>query len=174
METASGGGPRTKLRRGTMKTDIELQQDVLDELQYEPAVDAADIAITVKDGVVTLGGRVTNYAEKWAAVRATERVAGVRALVDEIKVELSPLFRRTDEDLAHAVLNALKWDVVVPEERIRVHLENGWIILKGTVDSRHQQIAVENSIRNLAGVTGITNHIKVKSTVTRPDCGWNF
>lgn len=149
-----------------MKTDIEIQQDVLDELQYEPAVDSADIAITVKDGIVTLGGHVTNYAEKWSAVRAAERVAGVRAIADEIKVQLSPPFQRTDEEIANAVLNALKWDVRVPEEQIKVHVEDGWVILKGTVNDKHQQVAVENAIRNLAGVKGITNHIKVKPTVT--------
>lgn len=149
-----------------MKHDIELQQDVLDELQYEPAVDPADIAITVKDGIVTLGGKVTNYAEKWTAVKAAERVAGVRAIVDEIKVQLSPSFQRTDEDIANAVLNALKWDVLVPEEQIKVHVEHGWVILKGNVNYKHQQVAVENAIRNLAGVKGITNHIKVKPAVT--------
>lgn len=149
-----------------MKTDIELQQDVLDELQYEPAVDSADIAITVKDGVVTLGGNVTNYAEKWSAVKAAERVAGVRAIVDDIKIQLSRSFQRTDEDIANAVLNALEWDVLVPEEQIKVHVEHGWVILKGTVNYKHQQVAVENAIRNLAGVKGITNHIKVKPTVT--------
>jgi osmotically-inducible protein OsmY len=149
-----------------MNTNIELQRDVLDELLYEPSVDPAEIGITAKDGIVTLSGKVNSYAEKWSAVRAAERVGRVRAVVDEITVELPSKYQRTDEDIAHAVLNTLKWDVLVPEERIKVHVENGWIILKGTVDYKHQQIAVENAIRNLAGVKRITNHIKVAPVTT--------
>jgi osmotically-inducible protein OsmY len=149
-----------------MKTNIQLQRDVLDELQFEPTVDPTEIAIAVNDGIVTLAGKVKSYAEKWSAVRAAQRVVGVRVVVDEIKVELSSPYQRSDTDIAQAVLNALKWDVLVPEERIAVHVENGWIILKGTVDYKHQQVEVENAIRNLAGVKGITNHIKVKPVVT--------
>jgi osmotically-inducible protein OsmY len=149
-----------------MNTNIELQRDVLDELLYEPSVDPAEIGITAKDGIVTLSGKVNSYAEKWSAVRAAERVGRVRAVVDEITVELPSKYQRTDEDIAHAVLNTLKWDVLVPEERIKIHVENGWIILKGTVDYKHQQIAVENAIRNLAGVKRITNHIKVAPVTT--------
>jgi osmotically-inducible protein OsmY len=149
-----------------MKTNEELQRDVLEELEYEPAVDPADIGVTAKEGIVTLFGNVKSYAEKWSAVRATERVEGVRAVADKIKVELPSVYQRTDEDIARAVLNALKWDVFVPEERIKVHVENGNVILKGTVAHKHQQIAVENAIRNLGGVKGITNHIKVKPVVS--------
>lgn len=149
-----------------MKTDIQLQRDVLDELQYEPAVDPAEIGVMANDGIVTLTGKLKSYAEKWAAVLATQRVGGVRVVVDELKVELSPHYVRSDEDIAEAVLNALKWNVLVPEERISVHVENGWIILKGTVDYKHQQAEVVNAVRNLAGVKGITNHIKIKPAVT--------
>jgi osmotically-inducible protein OsmY len=149
-----------------MKTNIQLQRDVLDELQYEPAVDPAEIGVTANDGIVTLTGKLRSYAEKWATVLATQRVGGVRIVVDEMKVELSPSYRRSDKDIAEAVLNALKWNVFVPEERISVHVEEGWIILKGTVDYKHQQAEVINAVRNLAGVKGITNHIKIKPAVT--------
>jgi len=150
-----------------MKTNLQLQLDVRDELEYEPAVDPAEIGVTAaNDGIVSLTGKVKSYAEKWAAVHAAERVERVRVVVDEIKVELLSPFERTDEDIARAVLNALKWDVLVPEERIKVHVEHGWIILKGTVDYKHEQIAVENAIRNMAGVKGITNHIKVTPVAT--------
>lgn len=149
-----------------MKTNMQLQRDVLDELQFEPTVDPTEIAIASNDGIVTLAGKVKSYAEKWSAVRAAQRVGGVRVVVDEIKVELSSSYQRNDKDIARAVLNALKWDVLVPEERITVHVEDGWIILKGTVDYKHQQSEVENAVRNLAGVKGITNHIKVKPVVT--------
>ena len=149
-----------------MKTNLQLQKDVSDELQFEPTVDPADIGVTAKDGVVTLSGKVKSYAEKWSSVRAAERVWGVKAVVDEITIELPSIFHRTDEDIALAVVNALQWDVAVPEDRIKVHVEKGWIILKGTVDYKYQQVSVENAIRNLAGVRGITNHIKVIPTAT--------
>ena len=148
-----------------MKTNLELQSDVSDELQFEPALDPAEIGVSATDGIVTLSGKAKSYAEKWAAVRATERVGGVKAVVDEIEVLLPYTYHRTDEDIARAVLNALQWDVVVPDDRIKVHVENGWIILKGTVDHKFQQTSAEDAVRNLAGVRGITNHIKVKPTV---------
>lgn len=148
-----------------MKSNSQLQKDVSDELQFEPAVDPADIGVTAKDGVVTLSGKVKSYAEKWSAVRAAERVWGAKAVVDEITVELPSMFHRTDGDIARAIVNVLQWDVAVPEDHIKVHVEQGWVILKGTVDYKYQQIAAENAIRNLAGVRGITNHIKFKPTV---------
>src|ERR1044071_5336901 len=149
-----------------MTTNIQLQSDVIDELQYEPSVDPAEIGVSAKDGIVTLAGKVKSLAEKWSAVRAAERVMGVKAIVDEMVVELPDLYRFTDEDLARAVLNALQWDVLVPHDRIKVHVERGCVILKGTVDHKHEQLAVENAIRNLAGVKGMTNHLKVKPVVT--------
>jgi osmotically-inducible protein OsmY len=149
-----------------MKTNIQLQQDVLDELQFEPTVDPVEIGINASDGIVTLAGKVKSYAEKWSAVRAAQRVGGVRALVDEITVELTSPYQRSDADIARAVVDALNWDVLVPEERITVHVEDGWIILKGTVDYKHQQAGVERAVRNLAGVKGITNHIKVRPIIT--------
>ena len=149
-----------------MKTNSELQRDILDELEYEPSVDPGDIGVSAKDGIVTLSGNAKSYAEKWSAVRATERVEGVRAVVDEVRVQLPSLYQRTDEDIARTVVNALKWDVFVPDQRIKVHVEQGAVILKGTVDHKYQQIAVENAIRNLAGIKAITNHIKVKPVIS--------
>lgn len=148
-----------------MKTNLQLQKDVMDELQFEPSVDPADIGVTAHNGVIKLSGKVRSYAEKWSAVRAAERIRGVKAVVDDIIVELTPRHRRTDEDIAHAVLNALQWNVVVPEDRIKVHVENGWVILKGTVDYRFQLTAIEHAVRHLVGVTEITNHIKVMPAV---------
>lgn len=148
-----------------MKNNIQLQKDVSDELQFEPALDPAEIGVAVADGIVTLSGKAKSYAEKWSAVRAAERVEGVKAVVDEIEVLLPYTYHRTDEDIARAVLHALEWDVIVPDDRIKVHVENGWIILKGTVDHKFQQNSAEDAIRNLAGVRGITNHIKVTPRV---------
>jgi osmotically-inducible protein OsmY len=149
-----------------MKTNTQLQFDVLDELQYEPSVDAAEIGVTAKDGIVTLTGNVKSYVEKWSATRATERVSGVKAVVDELQVRLPDVHLRTDEDLARAVLNALKWDVTVPDDRIKVKVEHGYITLEGTVDYKHQETSAIKAVRNLAGVKGITNLITVKPQAT--------
>lgn len=149
-----------------MKTNIQLQRDVLDELQYEPSVDPAEIGVTAKDGIVTLTGHVKSYAEKWSAARAAERVSGVKAIVDEMQVRLPDIHLRTDEDIARAVLNALEWDVMVPDERIKVKVENGYITLDGTVDYKYQETAAVGAIRNLAGVKGVNDLVNVKPQVT--------
>jgi osmotically-inducible protein OsmY len=149
-----------------MKTNTQLQFDVLDELQYEPSVDAAEIGVTAKDGIVTLAGNVKSYVEKWSATRATERVSGVKAVVDELQVRLPDVHLRTDEDLARAVLNALKWDVTVPDDRIKVKVEHGYITLEGNVDYKYQETSAIKAVRNLAGVKGITNLITVKPQAT--------
>lgn len=148
-----------------MKTDLQLQQDVMDELQFEPSVDPADIGVAVNDGLVTLSGRVKSYAEKWSAVQATERLWGVKAVVDQIEVDLPSTHQRTDEDIARTIVNILQWDISVPDDRIKIHVENGWVILKGMVDYKYQEDAVIGVIRSLAGVKGITNHIKLSQTV---------
>jgi osmotically-inducible protein OsmY len=149
-----------------MKTNTQLQFDVLDELQYEPSVDAAEIGVTTKDGIVTLTGNVKSYVEKWSAARATERVSGVKAVVDELQVRLPDAHLRTDEDIARTILNALKWDVTVPDDRIKVRVEHGYITLEGTVDYKYQETSTINAVRNLAGVKGITNLITVKPQAT--------
>jgi osmotically-inducible protein OsmY len=152
--------------RKAMKTNIQLQRDVQDELQYEPSVDSAEVGVTAKDGIVTLSGRVKTYAEKWSAARATERVNGVKAIVDQMQVALPESHSRTDEDVAQAVLNALKWDVMVPNERLKVKVAQGFVALEGTVDYKYQQSAAINAVRNLAGVRGVSNLITVKSPVS--------
>ncbi len=149
-----------------MKTDIQLQLDVLDELQYEPSVDPAEIGVTTRDGIVTLAGRVKSYAEKWSAARSAERVSGVQAVVDEMEVNLPDVHFRTDEDIARAALNALKWDVMVPDEQLKIKVEKGYITLEGSVDQKYQETAAVRAIRNLAGVKGVTNLIQVKPRVT--------
>jgi osmotically-inducible protein OsmY len=149
-----------------MKTNTQLQFDVLDELQYEPSVDAAEIGVTAKDGIVTLTGNAKSYVEKWSAARATERVSGVKAVVDELQVRLPDVHLRTDEDLARAVLNALKWDVTVPDDRIKVKVEHGYITLEGNVDYKYQETSAIKAVRNLAGVKGITNLITFKPQAT--------
>ncbi len=144
------------------KANTQLQEDVLQELKYEPSVDASDIGVTAKDGIVSLTGNVKNYAEKDAAVHAAQRVAGVRAVADEMKVNLPSTHVRNDQDIAKAALNALEWDVWVPSKQIRVKVDDGWITLEGEVDYKYQQDAAENAVRNLIGVTGVANLINLK------------
>jgi osmotically-inducible protein OsmY len=149
-----------------MKTDAELQKAVDDELLFEPSVTATDIGITVKKGVVALVGTVKSYAEKWAAERAAERVSGVRALVKDLRVALPSDWRRTDQDIAAAALDALKWDVQVPEGRVRVEVEEGYVTLTGDVDWNFQREAAEHDVRRLTGVVNVSNLIAIVPSVS--------
>ena len=148
-----------------MKSDRELQIDVLDELRWEPAVKATDIGATVKDGVVTLEGTVDSFAEKWAAEKAVKRLPGVKALAVELKVELPDASERTDSDIARAAEHALKWHVLVPYNQIKVTVENGRITLEGEVDRQFQKSAAERAVLHLTGVKGVTNQITIKPKV---------
>jgi osmotically-inducible protein OsmY len=152
-----------------MKTDIQLQKDILDELAWDPAVNATDVGVIVKDGVVTLTGNLTNYAEKYAAERAARRVSGVKALAIEIEVRLSPSYKRSDSDIAASAQRALDDNVAVPPNCIQPKVENGWITLNGDVEWDFQRKAAERSIRDLFGVVGITNLVKVKPKVAPSD-----
>jgi osmotically-inducible protein OsmY len=144
------------------KTNAELQQDVLSELKYEPSVDASEIGVTADEGIVSLMGSVKTYAEEWAAVRAAERVAGVKAVTDELQVELPGSHVRNDQDIARAAINALKWDIRVPNERIKVKVAEGWITLEGDVDFKYEQTAAEEAVRRLTGVKGVMNLIAIE------------
>jgi len=149
-----------------MKTDLQIQEDVIDELQYEPGIDAAEIGVTCKDGIIMLSGTVRSFAEKELAGWKTGRISGVRAVVDEIRVELPHLHERSDQDIAEAALRSLLWHVQVPHTRIRVKVEKGILTLEGDVDYRYQEIAAQDAVRNLTGVKAIVNLINVKPTVT--------
>ena len=145
-----------------MKSNSELQQDVIDELRWDPSTRDCEIGVAARDGVVTLSGEVSSYAQKLAAEAAAERVAGVRALAEDLKVKLPSMLERSDTDLAHACLNALKWDVDVPDDRLQLKVENGWVTLEGTVGTHFQRQAAERAVRYLTGVKGIINHAAVK------------
>jgi osmotically-inducible protein OsmY len=145
------------------KSNSQLQQDVLQELEFEPSVNASEIGVTAKDGIVGLTGAVNSYAEKHAAVHAAERVSGVRDVADEMKVELPALHVRNDEDIAGAALHALQWDVWIPHELIKMKVDGCWITLEGDADFKYQQTAAENAVRNLTGVKGVSNLINLKN-----------
>jgi len=148
-----------------MKSDMQLQSDVLDELNWDPAVNAAQIRVEVKDGLVTLAGRVEHYAEKWAAEYAAKRVSGVKALAVEIRVEPTRFRELTDADLARAAENALKWHAHVPQNRIKVRVEKGRITLEGEVEKQFEREIALQVVLHLAGVTGVNNQIVLKPKV---------
>jgi len=152
-----------------MKTDSELQRYVMDELAWEPSVDAAEIGVSVNSGVVTLSGTVESYPQKWAAERAAERVKGVKAVTDEIEVRLPGARERTDSDIARAAVNALEWNTLVPLDRIKVLVQKGWISLDGTVEFHYQKAEAERVVRSLLGVKGVINRINLKPVVSPAD-----
>ncbi|MEO8609101.1 MAG: BON domain-containing protein [Chloroflexota bacterium] len=148
-----------------MKTDTELQRDVLDELAWEPSIKAQDIGVTVKDGVVTMTGHVPTYSEKWDAESAVKRVVGVRAIAEELTVSLFDGHERNDTDLAQAAANAIDWNVSVPHGKVQVKVENGWLTLSGDTDWNYQRDAAHNAVRHLMGVKGVDNLMHVNPPV---------
>jgi osmotically-inducible protein OsmY len=142
-----------------------LRSDVEQELTWAPCVNASEIGVAVKDGVVELTGYVKTYAEKLAAERATMRVANVRALANEIKVKLPASGERTDEDIARMARSTLDWNASIPDT-VRVEVSDGWITLRGSVEWLYQKDEAERAVRNLIGVKGITNAITLKPTTT--------
>lgn len=146
-----------------MTNSTKLQHDVQEELEWEPSVDAAHIGVAAtQPGVVTLTGTVATYAEKTTADRAAKRVAGVRAVANDIEVRPLGSMKRTDTDLAQAVLRALEWDIAVPDEKIKVRVDDGWVTLEGEVALQFHRAAAENAVRRLAGVRGVTNQIRLQ------------
>jgi osmotically-inducible protein OsmY len=152
-----------------MKTDTELQRDVLDELKWEPSVNAAHVGVSVKDGIVTLTGHVPSFSEKYYAEKAAKRVYGVKAVANELDVKLPGSSKRTDEDIAKACVNALKSNYSVPQDKIKVIVNDGWVTLEGEVEWQYQKEAAVNAVRHLTGVTGVSNSITVKPHVSPTD-----
>ncbi|AOY95034.1 OsmY domain-containing protein [Cupriavidus sp. USMAA2-4] len=150
-----------------MKTDAQLHQDVSAELEWEPAVHAAAIGVEVNDGIVTLSGHLRSHAEKLAAERAAERVAGVRGVV--VQLEVRPGEAIGDEALAQAAHAALQWQANLPAGAIKVRVEKGWITLSGEVEWGYQRALAERTVSHLRGVTGLHNYLTVQSRMTPPD-----
>jgi osmotically-inducible protein OsmY len=148
-----------------MIDDLELRQDVLDELEFEPSVNAAHIGVTANRGVVTLTGFVTNYAEKAAVERAARRVKGVRAIAEEIEVRLPSDTKRADDEIAARAVDILKWHVGFPADRIAVKVEKGIVTLTGDVDWQFQKTDAEHVVHKLTGVVNVVNQIRVTSAV---------
>lgn len=156
------------------RIDEAIQRDVLDELKWDMRVRPNEVGVAVKDGIVTLTGWVNSYMKKLAAEDASYRVTGVKAVVNDIEVQLPSLAERTDLDLAAAVLNALKWDAGIPAGKLKVTVSQGWVTLKGEVDYGFQKKDAERSIRYIAGIKGITNLITIKPSVSPEDLKQNI
>ena len=152
-----------------MTSDFQLQHDVQAELQWQPSVDAAHIGVAAKDSIVTLTGQVAHYVEKTAAEDAAKGVYGVKAVANDIVVELLASSRRTDQDIAEAAVNAMNWDFEVPTDKIKVIVKNGWVTLEGNVDWQYQKDAAKRCVQYLMGVTAVTNLIAITPTVKWTD-----
>lgn len=145
-----------------MKTDAQLQQEVIAELRWEPALHAAEIGVEVKGGVVTLVGEVTSFHEKLDAERAAQRVTGVRALTVGLKVKLTALGKRTDSDIARSAKHVIDWNSSLPADAVKVMVEDGWLTLSSDVEWQFQRQDAAHSLSFLSGVTGVSNEIAIK------------
>ena len=147
-----------------MKTDSQLQQDVMAELKWEPLLHAAEIGVSAKDGVITLTGTVDGYAKKSEAEDAAKKVAGVKAVVEKIEVKYSVNWaRKDDSDIASEIVNAFNWNWEIPNDKVKARVEKGWVTLDGELEWNYQSDAALTAVRNLLGVAGVTNNIKIKS-----------
>lgn len=152
-----------------MFDDIKLQKAVLAELSWDPSVPAGQIGVTADGGVVTLTGHAGSYAAKHAAERAAARVDGVKAVAEELVVQLDDRFKRGDEAIAGAIVERLSWDTTIPDDAVEAQVEHGWVTLQGEVGWQFEKEAAETTVRTLAGVIGVTNHVTVKSRVNVTD-----
>ncbi len=153
-----------------MKTDQQLKQDVTNELKWEPSVNETHIGVSVNEGVVTLTGHIPTFGERYGAEKAAKRVLGAKAVANELDVKLASDHKRTDEDIAVACVSALRANASVPDEKLKVIVNNSsWVTLEGLLDWRYQKTAAENAVRYLLGVRGITNAIKLKPSASAID-----
>lgn len=149
--------------------DLYLRQEVLDELEFDPSLDAAKIAVAVSNGIVTLAGTTHSYAEKVAAEHAALRVKGVRGVAQEIKVVYPEDKKTGDDEIARRAVNILDWDTSIPAGKVKVKVQNGWLTLTGDVLWQYQKAAAEIAVRKLSGITGISNQIMVQPIVNAAD-----
>src|SRR5947209_6038040 len=148
------------------RTDAEIQAEVIAELKWEPRVQASEIGVVVKDGIVTLTGWVDSYTKRWAAEEAALRVRGVKGVANDIEMRLPSSSERTDADIAAAAIRALDWDAFLPADKVKVSVSKGWVTLEGEVDWQFEREDAERVVRRLTGVRGVTNLLKVRSRPT--------
>jgi len=146
-----------------MKTNEELQKDVQDAIKWEPLLNAAEIGVAVKDGIVTLTGTVDSYLKKVEAEEAAKNITGVKAVVEKIEIKIGSYWSKTDNEIATEVVNAMKWNWEVPNDKVKVKVENGKVTLEGELPWNFQKEAAKRAVINLTGVTGVLNNITIKS-----------
>ncbi len=146
-----------------MKNNEVLQKDVQDAIKWEPLLNAAEIGVTAKDGIITLTGIVDSFAKKSEAEDAAKRVAGVKAVVEEIEIKFSNWGKTTDTEIADEVVNAFNWNWQIPSEKAKVKVEDGWVTLDGIFQWNYQRDAAKKAVKGLAGVKGVSNNITIKS-----------
>jgi osmotically-inducible protein OsmY len=146
-----------------MKTNSELQMDVRNAIRWESSLPSADIGVIAREGIITLSGIVDSYSKKIDAEIATKRVEGVKAVLDDIIIDYGDSFKMDDAEIAQNILNAWEHNKLVPQNKIKVKVLDGWVKLKGEVVWKYQEMAANDSIKNISGVKGVTNLIKVKS-----------
>ena len=151
------------LKNTTMKNNSELQADVQNAIKWEPLLNAAEIGVTAKDGVVSLTGEVDSYAKKVEAENAAKKVIGVKAIVEKIEVKFPSAWTKTNIEIANEVLTALKSNWSVPKDKVTVKVEDGWVTLGGELAWNYQKEAAKSAVNYLSGVKGVTNAIKIKS-----------
>lgn len=149
-----------------MKTDTQLQSDVMAELKWDESINATKIGVEVSGGVVTLSGYVDNYSQKWSAERAAQKVCGVKALAVEIDVVLPGSSIKSDTDIARTVENVLEWTTNWPKSHVKVMVESGWVTLSGELDYEYQRELASSAVRHLMGVTGVSNQMTVKQVLS--------
>ena len=152
-----------------MRSDSEIERDVREELKWDPDLDADDIAISVKDGVVTLAGFAKSYSDRLEAEHAAKRVAGVHAVANDIEVRLPSIDQRPDPDIARDAIANLKAQLPLSHDGIKVIVKDGWLTLEGPVEWQYQKTTAENAVRHVKGVKGVTNVISVKPKVEPTD-----
>lgn len=152
-----------------MINDLDLRQDLLDALEFEPSVDAASIGVAVEKGVVTLTGHVPTYAQKIAAERTVERIKGVKGIAQEIEVRPADSHGTGDDEIARRALDVLRWNTSIPADSVRVRVSHGAVTLTGNVDWRHVRESAERAVRGLEGVTALDNRITVRVRATPED-----
>jgi osmotically-inducible protein OsmY len=148
--------------RKMIMSGINLRQNILDELEFEPSIDAANIGVAVDKGVVMLTGHVGSYAEKVTAERVAQRVRDVRAIAQEIEVSYAGSKKTADEEIAKRALTIIGWDTTIPDDKVQVLVQNGWVPLSGEVEWYFQKTAAENAVRKLSGVHGVSNQIALR------------
>ncbi len=149
-----------------MKTDAQLQNDVMAELKWDASINAAKIGVEVSNGIVTLSGHVDNFGDKWSAEKAAQKVSGVKALAVEIDVVLPGASNRNDTDIARTAKNVLEWTTDWPKNLVKVMVEDGWVTLTGELNYEFQKRVAMDAVRHLMGVKGVSNQIVIKQTLT--------